>query len=138
MTAFPVLMGIFAILMLGMVLVTAVLVVGAALVGSRRRAGQGQRIPAPGEMDVMTDSLHPGAMGHLHGMEGAAAADRLIATGIAVDALAASQAGGHGHSAGQHNAGMHHGQDMSPPVHHDPGPTTMPTTMPDMPSHHHG
>ena len=143
MTAFPMTVGDFAILMIGTVLVVVGLAIGAVLFELRRGTGRGRRMPAPGELDVMTGSVRPGTSGHPHGAPGTSEGDRAIAIGIAVDALAASQGidhgHSHGHSAGHHDAGMHHGHDMSPPVHHDPGPATMPTTMPsDMPSHHHG
>jgi hypothetical protein len=139
----PVMAGPFLVLMLGTVGIIVAVAAGVVLLELRRGTLQRRRGRAPGTLDEMTDSLHGGAMGTSHLMQGPSAADRLIATGIAVDALGASEAASHGHGHSHSNAGghqdggigMHHGHDVSPPVHHDPGPTTMPT---DGGSHHHG
>ena len=132
MMLFPV-VGIFIMLMAATVIVCVAVALGVILFSSGRRGGPSSRVPGPGEMDVMTDSMHAAAMAG-HAPPGISEADRLIATGIAVDALTASQAGGHAHHAGHHDAGMH--QDVSPPMHHDPGPTTMPSHVDSPPSHH--
>ncbi|MGN6370449.1 MAG: hypothetical protein ACTHN5_19515 [Phycisphaerae bacterium] len=150
----PQVVFVLPLLCVGMLLVLAVVVVGAIVAGLRRGSGGVGRARGPGELSGMTDALMqtPPMAGPPHGIS---PAEQAMAAGIAADALAHGQvlehAGGHihGHEQGHatppavHDAGIgmppmhhgHHGHEVSPPVHHDPGPTTMPS---DFSGHHHG